>query len=406
MNSPIVMVIVIVAVLAAIGFGIWAIMRARYVSGLRKRGWEFVTSPEMREMGGLNCPPFGMGLGRDVDDLVRGTSSGGVPFRAIEYDCDGWKSDHYVVIFPLPSPMPHVHATPASRASRNPWLPTGGQAQVGGHVVRGADPGCAQQVGAIMAGNAALANYEMSVDHANFVVFDVRENADELAKVVEAGAEVARGIANLAPQFPAQPAPQYVAFAHRPTWQYIGRDDTWLNSLAHNTSGHSHEAHDVVRGQDGPISFIRLEHRWKTTHTDSKGNTSTRNHKEFLCEFRHEFPFGELDLGSNMLGIRNDRSGLQFESSAFNSRYRVRAASRKFAYDVLHPRMMEWLLSQDCPQFNFVGNGRIRVKGQRWDVAELDHNARQLRDFFARVPDFVWQNNGVWPRPIPAIDEA
>ena len=29
-----------------------------------------------------------------------------------------------------------------------------------------------------------------------------------------------------------------------------------------------------------------------------------------------------------------------------------------------------------------------------------------LRGFFARVPDFVWQELGAWPRPIPEIEPA
>lgn len=405
--NEIVIIILVLAVVAAVGFGIWGYRRWRYVDGLRKRGWQFETSPSLSEMIGLNHAPFGAGLRRSVDDLVVGRASNGVPFRAIEYDYDGWNSRHYVVIFPLPKSLPFLYARPAARASSIPGLPSGISTTHGSHAVLGASEDYVREMGAtVTASMGELDGYEVSVDHANLVVFDVAEDVDELARVVEGGARLAAAVAAASGPWSAPAAPRHIAFNHRPHWTYIARDDSWLQRVPHTRGGHSHRALDIIHGEEHGIGFVRLEHRWKTEHRDKDGKTTTRNHREYLCQHHIRFPFQELDLGSNPLGIANDRTGLQFESADFNSAYKVSAADPKFASDVLHPRMMEWLLAVGSPRIRVRHNGAVQVPGNKWDLAELDRANDLLVQFFGRVPDFVWQNLGAWPRPVPEALEA
>ncbi|NLE96887.1 MAG: hypothetical protein GX596_02715, partial [Propionibacterium sp.] len=122
MNSVGVIIIVVLAV-AAIILGIWGYRRWRYVDSLRKRGWTFETSPSISSVIGLNHAPFGAGFEREVDDMVSGTASNGMAFRALEYDYDGWRSNHYVVWFPLPKSLPMLYVRNASRPSTIPGLP-------------------------------------------------------------------------------------------------------------------------------------------------------------------------------------------------------------------------------------------------------------------------------------------
>ena len=76
--------LIIVAAVAAVAFIVWAILRHRYVKSLEEKGWRFVTSPSIDVAYGLNVPPFGVGLGRRVDDLVLGTMDG-YQFRVFHY---------------------------------------------------------------------------------------------------------------------------------------------------------------------------------------------------------------------------------------------------------------------------------------------------------------------------------
>lgn len=394
--------IFIILILVGLGFGVWGLLRWRYVRSLEDRGWEFDPKPTMGLAVGLNHAPFGAGFERKVDDLVLGRAPNGVPFEAFEYEYVRWRSDHYVVRFPLPSSMPFLYVTSMAASTSIPDLPSGWVGELGGHAILAADERYGRDVGGLLTGSlGALASHELSIDHAFLVVHDVGARAEELARVVEAGGLLAERLATKAAEYPAPPAPNHLSFNHRPHWRYIAHDSSWLQAVRHDRGGFDHRASDIVTGERDGISFIRLRHDWKTRSRDSEGRTQTHHHHEFLCEFRLRFPFRDLDLGTSVLGVRNDRTGIQFESAAFNRAYRVRASSSKFAHDVLHPRMMEWLLAQDRPRFEIQGDGTVRFDGYgEWEVPAIAHAERVLRGFLARVPDFVYDNLGA-ERPVP-----
>lgn len=392
----------IVLILAGIGFAIWGVLRWRYVQSLESRGWEFDPKPTLDVAVGLNHAPFGAGFKREVDDLVLGRASNGVPFEAFEYEYAKWHSDHYVLRFPLPSSMPFLYVTSMTSSTAIPDLPRGWVGELGGHAVLAADERYGRDVGGLLTGSlGALDAHELSIDHAFLVVHDVGKGPEELAAAVEAGAVLAERLGAKAAEYPATPAPPHLSFNHRPHWRYIRRDSSWLRAVQHSTGGDDHRASDIVTGERDGISFVRLQHDWTTTSSDGDGGTNTHHHREYLCEFRLAFPFRDLDLGTSTLGIRNDRSGLQFESAAFNRAYRVQASSSKFAHDVLHPRMMEWLLEQERPRFAITADGVVHFDGYGdWEVPAIAHAERTLRGFLARVPDFVYDNLGA-QRTIP-----
>ena len=83
---------------------------------------------------------------------------------------------------------------------------------------------------------------------------------------------------------------------------------------------------------------------------------------------------------------------------------RVNARDQKFASDVIHQRQMEFLLKAGAPSFR-IAQGRIQVGGRDdWMPDDIDLALRFLHGFFGRVPDFVWQGLGAWPRPIAEIE--
>ena len=85
---------------------------------------------------------------------------------------------------------------------------------------------------------------------------------------------------------------------------------------------------------------------------------------------------------------------VQLESEEFNRAFRVSAEDQKFAYDVLHPRTMEWMLADSRAMelpFRFE-----RADVLTWDSGRLDPQraawaATYLLDLVDRVPQFVWK---------------
>jgi hypothetical protein len=98
-------------------------------------------------------------------------------------------------------------------------------------------------------------------------------------------------------------------------------------------------------------------------------------------------------LGTRLLGAVG-LDDLQLESEQFNRAFRISADDHKFAYDVLHPRTMEWMLADErASQLDFRferadllswERGRLRPQRVAWAGG-------YLLDLVKRVPQFVWK---------------
>jgi hypothetical protein len=105
-----------------------------------------------------------------------------------------------------------------------------------------------------------------------------------------------------------------------------------------------------------------------------------------------------LTVGKEMWYSKFD---LDLESEEFNRTFKVKVKrdDAKFAYDVLHPRMMEHLLADGRATdlgwpFRFE-RGDLYT-WEEWpgdlDMAMVMHKADYLIDILQRVPEFVWKD--------------
>jgi hypothetical protein len=97
---------------------------------------------------------------------------------------------------------------------------------------------------------------------------------------------------------------------------------------------------------------------------------------------------GVFDRMASALGFDD----IHFESADFSNRFVVVSRDKRFAYDVLHPRMMEFLLDVTPPTIDFRRGQCCLSMGERcWTVAEFDAMVRWAAEFFS-----------YWPRHITA----
>ena len=87
---------------------------------------------------------------------------------------------------------------------------------------------------------------------------------------------------------------------------------------------------------------------------------------------------------------------MRFESEEFNDRFTVRTAAPKFAYDVIHPRTMEWLMANPPPGFR-IEEQVMRFSVNQHDTEVIGACADFAHAFFARVPSFVWKDLQITP---------
>ena len=91
-----------------------------------------------------------------------------------------------------------------------------------------------------------------------------------------------------------------------------------------------------------------------------------------------------------LVGLRD----LQLESEEFNRVFRITASDERFAYDVLHPRMMQWLLADQRSRvvpFRFERADLLCWSGDDLDPNHVIWMADYLVDIAERVPEFVWK---------------
>lgn len=94
-----------------------------------------------------------------------------------------------------------------------------------------------------------------------------------------------------------------------------------------------------------------------------------------------------LDKIAGALGFQD----INFESEQFSRRFFVKCPDRKFAYDVITPKMMDFLLASDPPPIHISGGQICLVDAmpRRWEPLDFDHHLAWADYFFALWPDFL-----------------
>ena len=99
-------------------------------------------------------------------------------------------------------------------------------------------------------------------------------------------------------------------------------------------------------------------------------------------------PFGTADIN--------------FESHEFSSVFHVESSSRKFAYDVITPRIMEYLLANPGWSIELAGADAMIYDNQLWKPERIREALNILSDFLNRIPDHVWKELGAERAAEPA----
>ena len=81
---------------------------------------------------------------------------------------------------------------------------------------------------------------------------------------------------------------------------------------------------------------------------------------------------------------------IDFESAEFSKRFYVKSPDKRFAYDVVHPRMMEFLLDRKAPCVD-IENARCCISdgSRRWSPQQFRSTLGWLDTFFERWPEHV-----------------
>jgi hypothetical protein len=165
------------------------------------------------------------------------------------------------------------------------------------------------------------------------------------------------------------------------------------------SKGHGQEAYNVLHGRMGRWHVKAFDYVYKTTEssTDSQGHSNSR-------EVSHYFSAVIVDTDASFrpLMIRPETfmdklaaavgfDDIDFESAEFSKTYYVQSSDKKFAYDVIHPRMMEFLLQDQRWTIQLDGSSVMATQGSWLEVDEY-REALQLADSFLKLlPEYLWE---------------
>ena len=161
--------------------------------------------------------------------------------------------------------------------------------------------------------------------------------------------------------------------------------------------GSNRYAYNIARGRWGGYDTTTFDYHYETHSTDSKGNRQTHHHyfsgvllkPDFALKplaIRREGFFDKIKAGFGF----ND---IDFESAEFSRRFYVSAKDKRWAYDVIHTRTMEYLLqanashSIECDHevMCVVSNKVFEIPG----FEDAYHYGAAVLD---AIPDYVRQN--------------
>ncbi|MET1007218.1 MAG: hypothetical protein ABWX96_16845 [Propionibacteriaceae bacterium] len=398
--------IILIVLAVAVAITVFLIVRRRrYVGALRERGWTFVSSPDLSSVLEHTAPPFGLGFSRSVDESISGTLASGVPFHVFEYKTKqgGPTFDGRVASLRLPVALPTlflVQGTPRSGVSFPPVDLDPSVLVLSDHPLFAAALFSGSVRSAVAAFGQATGGLDLSIDGDHLVAVGAPKDPDELQVYLDRLAAVVTAMdwASLAPYQIARTPPQF-GFFGRPDWVLVERDDSLIQKYGLTTVGSHHRTEQVLRGPNDGLPFEAFVHRWQTTRTetstDSEGRTHTRtvteHHDEVVCAVWLPAELPQLSLNGGWGGQR-----VRFEWEQFNDAYAVRTNSPKFAHDVIHPQMMEFLMRAQPPSFGIEGR-LLRFSVSSHDTLLVGRCVDFAHEFLGRVPSFVWRDLGVTP---------
>lgn len=157
--------------------------------------------------------------------------------------------------------------------------------------------------------------------------------------------------------------------------------------------GGSRRASNLVHGMRGQFDWEFFDYRYAT---GSGKNRKVHCFGIALAKVSLSFahleirPEGFFDKVAATFGFDD----IDFESDEFSRKYFVKCANRKMAYDLIHPRMIEYMLRSKKSHWQFDGDTIMICRGGRFSSVDLPGVMALIEGFVERIPDYVLEDIG------------
>ena len=165
----------------------------------------------------------------------------------------------------------------------------------------------------------------------------------------------------------------------------------FLDKLA---QGSNRYAYNVISGPFRGHPVLAFDYHYETHSTDSKGRRQTHHHhfSFFILLLPKAFP--ELTISREGIFSKLAQAigfdDIDFESHEFSRKFCVRSANKKFAYDVCHARMMEYLLANGDLNIEIEGNALAIGFGRCLAAEAIEPNLNRLLELRGQLPNYMF----------------
>ena len=192
--------------------------------------------------------------------------------------------------------------------------------------------------------------------------------------------------------FTVQRRKKIAAYAKSQGWQFSSEKDKSVRnrypSFKCLQRGHSRYAFNLMQGVRDKRNVTAFDYHYVTGHGKSR---STHNFSTLVVQsplplkpllIRPEHIFDKM---SDFFGF-ND---IDFESAEFSRKFYVKAQDRRWAYDVIHQRMIEYLL--EAPKFHIQLETRdiMAWRNSRFSEQDFDDAFVLIQEILNHLPDYV-----------------
>ncbi len=152
--------------------------------------------------------------------------------------------------------------------------------------------------------------------------------------------------------------------------------------------GHSRYARNIMRGTWKGLGVLAFDYHYATGSGKNR-----RNHNFSAVIVTAPLPLKPLYIRRegffDKLGDFFGAGDIDFESAEFSRRFYVKSPDRKWAYDVIHTRMMEHLMAGPDYGIQFDTRHVMVWRQKRFSPAQLDQAAEFVRRMLELIPDYV-----------------
>jgi hypothetical protein len=157
--------------------------------------------------------------------------------------------------------------------------------------------------------------------------------------------------------------------------------------------GFGRQAYNVLYGTHDGRDLVSFDYTYKTRSSDGK-TTTTHTHTFSVLALRMGVAMPPLSVDpesflDRFVG-RITGNDIDLESEDFNRAFTVSCPDRKFASDVLHPQMMEYLLQHPRLGWRFEQDSMLVIATGQRTPEQIDATIEVMDGITERVPEFVW----------------